>query len=472
MPFEALWMVIPWALVVIGTTAVVVAYRRGELSTALGITFVMATITRYGIPIAGSTIRFEQPAILILLALILMRDAGSLATVVRRSMPFVAFAMVYLGAHLLSSALIPPDPFESLKITVWLGISMLGGAVAAYLMYKSGGTVRLAPWVVGAALLHAAVGAAAVASQVILKTEWGVQHSDVLIGKAYGLALESNLFGILIAMALPFALLPAERGGLTVERGARASIVAVLAIGLGLAYSRGGLLAFAAAAVALTILAAARRPRRAAEWLRVGGAATITIIVAAAVIQGQNALAIAGARNTDNLVLVNVPTPAPRDPSGATPRPSASIDPAATPEIVGVGDTIAVRLRSIGTALEAFPAQPIIGHGTDSIGQRHEEVSCLCPMHISNLPVATLYEAGIVGAIGLGGFLLLVILGALRLRADAVLAAVVAMMVGYLVTDALRFGLNWIILGLVPGALAVDGLRRSRSTDQVATPDR
>ena len=132
-------MVIPWALVVIGTTAVVVAYRRGDLSAALGITFVMATITRFGIPIAGSTIRFEQPAILILFALILMRDAGSVAAVVRRSIPFVAFAAVYLGAHLLSSALIAPDRLESLKIAAWLGVSMLGGAVAAILAYGAAG---------------------------------------------------------------------------------------------------------------------------------------------------------------------------------------------------------------------------------------------------------------------------------------------------------------------------------------------
>src|SRR5687767_11267670 len=207
MPFEALWMVIPWALVVIGTTAVVVAYRRGDLSAALGITFVMATITRFGIPIAGSTIRFEQPAILILVALIVMRDAGSVAVVLRRSIPFVAFAAVYLGAHLLSSALFAPERLESLKIAAWLGVSMLGGAVAATLAYRSGGALRLAPWIVGAAMLHVAVATAAVASQVLFKTDWGVQHSDVLIGKAYGLALEANIYTILTAMAIPFTML-------------------------------------------------------------------------------------------------------------------------------------------------------------------------------------------------------------------------------------------------------------------------
>ena len=466
MPFEALWMVIPWALAVIGTSAVVVAYRRGDLSAALGITFVMATITRFGIPIAGSTIRFEQPAILILVALILMRDAGSVAVVVRRSLPFIAFAAIYLGAHLLSSALFAPERLESLKIAAWLGVSMLGGAVAAILAYRSAGAIRLAPWIVGAALLHVGVATAAVASQVLFKTDWGVQHSDVLIGKAYGLALEANLYTILIAMAIPFTMLGPEHGGLSVSRDRRALIIAALAIGLGLGYSRGGLFAFAAAITALLIVAAIRRPRWKIEWRRIAGTTAATLIVAVAVIQGQDALARAGARDTDNLILVDVPAPS-SDPS-ASPRPS----PSASPEVVGVGDTVAVRLRSIRIALGAFPAQPIIGHGTDSFKDRYREITCRCPMHISNLPVATLYEAGVVGAVGLGGFLLLVVLGAMRLRAAALLAAILAMLVGYLFTDALRFGLNWIILGLVPGLLALESARASPSADTAVTPPR
>ena len=468
MPFDALWMVVPWALVVIGTSAVVVAYRRGDFSAALGITFVMATVTRFGIPIAGSTIRFEQPAILILFALILMRDAGSVAVVVRRSIPFVAFAAVYLGAHLLSSALFAPERLESLKIAAWLGVSMLGGAVAAILAYRSVGAVRLAPWIVGAALLHVAVATAAVASQVVFKTDWGVQHSDVLIGKAYGLALEANLYTILIAMAIPFTMLGPEHGGLKVSRDVRALMIAALAIGLGLGYSRGGLFAFAAASAALLIVAAIRRPTWKIEWRRIAGTSAATLIVAVAVIQGQDALARAGARNTDNLILVDVPAPSPRDPS-VSPGPS----PSASPEVVGVGDTVAVRLRSIRIALGAFPAQPIIGHGTDAFKDRYREITCRCPMHISNLPVATLYEAGVVGAVGLGGFLLLVVMGAMRLRAAALLAAILAMLVGYLFTDALRFGLNWIILGLVPGLLAVESARRASPTsDTTVTPDR
>jgi hypothetical protein len=92
-------------------------------------------------------------------------------------------------------------------------------------------------------------------------------------------------------------------------------------------------------------------------------------------------------------------------------------------------------------------------------------------MHVSNLPVATLYEAGIVGAIGLGGFMSLVVLGAYRLRAATLLAAIVAMLVGYLFTDALRFGLNWIILGFVPALLALNSMRDPPSSDEAVTPD-
>jgi hypothetical protein len=77
-----------------------------------------------------------------------------------------------------------------------------------------------------------------------------------------------------------------------------------------------------------------------------------------------------------------------------------------------------------------------------------------------------------VGAAGLGGFLLLVVMGALRLRAAALLAAILAMLVGYLFTDALRFGLNWIIFGLVPGLLAVQSMRAPPSSDTTVPPGR
>ena len=459
MSADALLGAVPWAVIIIGTTAVVLAYQRGELSAALGITFVLASITRFGVPIAGSTLRFEQPAILILFGLILLRDAGSLATVARRSIWFIAFGAIYLGAHLLSSATIAIAPLESLKIAGWLAISMLGGAVAAVVAYRSGGVIRLAPWVVGAALLHIGVAIMAVTSQIVLDTNWGVQHDDVLIGKAQGLAHEANLFGILIAMSLPFAILPAESGGIAIGRAGRVAIIAALALGLGLGYSRGAFVAFAAAAVAIATLEVWRRGGTTRTVVKIAVPAALTLLVAAGTIQVQDAFARAGARDTNNLIVIDVPAPSPRESPQSTPD---AAEPSSTPEVVGTGDTVAVRMRSITAALDAFPDSPIIGHGTDAMRQAEIEITCQCPMHIGNLPVATIYEAGIVGTIGLVGLVVLVLLGAVRLSAVALFGAIIAMLVGYLVTDALRFGLNWILLGVIPGALAVVPPRRVR----------
>jgi hypothetical protein len=455
------WTAFPWVLLTVGTAAAVGSYLTGRFAQAVGILFVLASISRVTVPVAGSNLRLEQVAVILIAGLILVRERAALYGLIRRAwLPF-AFAVIYLVAHVAASATMAPQPLESLKIAAWLAISMGAGVIAAVVAFRARTLTALSGWILGAAALQVGVAAAAVTSQVLLDTEWGVQANDVLIGKAVGLSREANLFGILVAAALPFALLDPPDSW-RFWTGRQLALVVWLAIGLGLAYSRGSQIAFAATAVAMVLVLVwtdARRPRwrLRATSLRVVMQASLVLVVAVGVIQVQDTFARLGARDLENVVVVGdvpapSPTPRPTTSPGATPKPSAG--PSSPPEYIGTGDTVDLRVRNLRQALQEFPESPIIGLGTDSYGQRHTEPSCRCPAHISNLTVATLYEAGLLGFFGLAGLLVVTGIAVIRLRAWSFGAAIVALLIGFQFTDAFRFAGNWILLGTVLGAAA------------------
>lgn len=455
------WAAFPWVLLAVGTTAAVGSYLTGRFALAIGILFVLASMSRFTVPIAGSNLRLEQVAVILITTLILVRERAALFELIRRAWLPVTFAVIYLAAHVAASATMAAQPFESLKIAAWLSVSMAAGVIAAVVAFRARTLTALSGWILGAAALQVGVAAAAVTSQVLLGTEWGVQANDVLIGKAFGLSREANLFGILVATALPFAFLELP-DSLRFWPGRQLGLVVWLAIGLGLAHSRGSQIAFAVTAVVMVLILAwsdARRPR----WrlwtpsLRMVVQASLVLVVAIGVIQVQDTFARLGARGLENIVVVGdvpapSPTPHPTTSPGATPKPS--VGPSSPPEYIGTGDTVDLRVRNLRQALQEFPESPIIGLGTDSYGQRHREPSCRCPAHISNLTVATLYEAGLLGFAGLGGLLVVTGVAVIRLRAWSFGAAIVAMLVGFQFTDAFRFAGNWILLGTVLGAWA------------------
>lgn len=449
--WDLVWVVGAWTALVLGAIGAVAAYLRNHRGIAVGILVVLATVSRFGAPFGDATVRLEQAAILGVAVTILIVDRPAVRGAIGHSRVAVVAASLYLVAHVVASALFAPQPVESLRIAAWLAVSITGGAVVAVIVYRSAGRISLGPWLVGAAMAQVVIAVLAVASQVVFKTDWGVQSRDVLIGKAFGLSHEANLFGILIAVALPFAIFPSSAGGLDVARRPRILAGGVLTLGLGLSYSRGSLIAFGAA-IGLTLAVEywRRRPKRAA-W-RTAGLAVLILIGAVATMQGQDALARSGARDTTGLILVDVAAPDATPVESFPPGPSAG--PSHSPEIVGTGDTSTVRMRSIRGAMTSFVKQPLVGHGTDAYGQRHKEITCRCPAHISNLPVATLYESGLVGAFGLGTLILVVVVATVRLGATALTASILAMLIGYLFTDAMRFAISWMLIGAPLGAAA------------------
>ena len=464
MPLEvaAAWLVVLVAAGLCGIT-----YARGQWHLTAGILFAAASFSAITAPTPLGNVRPEQGALVLLSVAVLAtraRDIWALA----RAAPLVAgSAAIYLGANVASSLLFAQSPAESLKIAAWLALSMAAMVIVAVMVRDRGHDLDLPRWIVAAACIQTLVGLAAVASQAVFNTEWSVQTNDVLLGKTKGLSWEANLLAINLAMALAFVVLPRS---IRMSRGTRVLLVAWLGLGLGLAYSRGGLIALAVGVGIVTLALAWTGRQRIGSLFRrrlvpIGAMTAMALVIAVGTIQVQSALGRLGVGVTPDTVIVDegigdVPIPTER-PGGGDGQPS----PSASPRVryVGTGDTIEVRLRNIGIGLREIDESPLIGLGTDSFRQRHHEASCDCGAHIANLPFAAMYDSGAVGLIGLAGLLGSALWAAWRTGRWAYLAALIVMIVGYQITDAFRFASNWIILGVVFGVwLAGTGRTKSK----------
>lgn len=437
---------VPWLLLAIITGGVLFSYWRGSHSATVGLLFLAGAISSVTVPLAGSNLRLEMVAVIALGVIVLARER---AAVLSSAMAFrvpLALAALYLSAHIASSSLFAPDRLESLKIALWLGISILAAFVAAHLARQARtNRLNLGPWIVATAVLQVCVGLAAVASQALYGTTWGVMARDAVLGKVIGLSWEANILSINLAMALPFLIwVPREW---RIGGRSRAILVAVLAIGLGLAYSRGGILAIATAGATVVAIHLWRHRADVAsirrDLLLPGVQVVAVVLVALGTMRALDVAgaAIADARNT--AIISNDPRQVDED--GDEPTGAGEY------RFVGAGDTLSVRLRHMEIAVKEVVASPIIGLGTDSYRHEHIEPTCACPAFINNLTVATLYEAGVIGLVALSGLIAYIVVAAIRKDAFAYAAAIVAMVVGYQFTDAIRFESNWILMGVAFG---------------------
>lgn len=460
----AAWLVVIGAAVVCG-----LSYARGQWHVTLGVLFAVASFSVITARTPVGNVRPEQGAIIVLALTVLLPRLGDVWALVRAA-PIVALsAALYLGANVASSLLFARDPAESLKIAAWLALSMAAMVIAAILVRDRGHDLELPRWIVAAACIQTVVGLAAVTSQALFGTEWGVQSNDVLLGKTKGLSWEANILAINLAMALAFVILP---DAIRLSRRARILLLGWIAFGLGLAYSRGGLLALGVAIGAVILaLAWASRHRLYAlargRLLPIGGLSAMALVIALGTIQVQSTLGRLGVGVTPDTVIIDeelgdVPIPTASESGGSGPDPSAS------PHVryVGTGDTVAVRMRNVRIALAEFDRSPLIGLGTDSYRQRHREPSCECPAHIANLPFSALYDSGAVGLLGLVGLIASAIWAAWRTGRWAYLAALIVLIVGYQITDAFRFASNWILLGVVYGLWVGAPRRGEPAVDQ------
>jgi hypothetical protein len=167
--------------------------------------------------------------------------------------------------------------------------------------------------------------------------------------------------------------------------------------------------------------------------------------------------------------LATLPTggvPLPGGP-GSSLSPGSTLAPIPLPEWP---DTISQRLDRVAPALDDLATSPWIGLGASSFGQRHADFSQAGapPDHIAILVVALPYEAGVIGALFFSLAVALLLLALIRASrsgwatgfAAAYLAGIVSLLVAYQATNALVFGLNWLLAG---GALALAA--RTRDPD-------
>ena len=365
-------------LIVVVAVAVIVAVRRGRPSLALGILFAATSLSGITATFFEVGIRPEQPAILLVAALVAVRDREATLTVFRRARWPIAFAALFLAANVASAWLYAPDPVQSLKICVWLAISLLAALVAAVLVVASRrdegrDTERdIAWWIVASACLHAGAAVVQVGAEVLVQSDWGVLRSDVAIGKAFGLAWEPNLLAIQLAAAAMFLIDPRNRGRF--PPGIRVGSLALIAAGIALSLSRGGIVALGAGiAIFLLMAMVGGDRRRSAELKTIVLTSALVAVIAGGGYLGLSWLAAngvglrpgevaAGPVQPPGSLVPVAPRPSPAsttrpdrttDPLGPTPGVAASPSPAPAPPLptpgtrqVGAGDTIELRVRN------------------------------------------------------------------------------------------------------------------------------
>jgi hypothetical protein len=469
-----------WALTILVAAGCVWAVLAGRPDLALGSLFAAASFSGITAPIGSVGVRLEQPAVIAIAVVLAVRRPTAVLAVIRAARWPMALAAIYLAANIASAVLVSPDRTQSLKICLWLAISLLAACVAAVLIcdVRDGERDRrLIRWGVGAACVSALIAGVQVAAELWLGSDWGLIRGDAPIGKAAGLAWEPNLLAIGLAAILMFLLDSTTRRWFT--RRTRFGAIVLISAGIGLALSRGGIVALGVGVGALVLIGviAPRGTGLKKRSFALMGPASLAFAIAIGVYAGLVWLGAngVGVRTGEIVTTPSVPessliavAPSAR-PSGprATSAPGGTSTPVATPtpaprasvepvlRFNGASDTVGLRWRNLQTAILDGLTSPIIGLGPDTFGKRYLEPSCGCPAHIPNQLSATFYESGVVGLLSLGLLLGLVTVRAWQLRLTAYVASLVVLVVGYQFTDALRFASNWVLIGATIGLIVV-----------------
>jgi hypothetical protein len=430
-------------------------------TAVFGIIFLLASLSRFTVELPFGTMRMEHPAIAFAALALLSDRRGRLDRPRRSELTIVGLLGGYLAVLAVSSTFAAPEPVASLRIVAWTAISLVGGVVAYFLLRTE--PVRAEGWYRGSAFLLACagIGIAAWYSAQGPSDIPGMSAPMLPWRKVGAYAWEPNLYASFLAAMAPFAV---ER--LRQRQTVRDAVVAaVILFAIGLGVTRGAYLGLVAGFAVYGILLIRRRaigPR----VLPFGVSSLATL--AGVLLSG----AILATPPTGGVPLPgHVPpiggVPLPGGPtSSAAPGPVATLAPTPLPE---TSDTISHRLERVAPALDDLATSPWIGLGAASFGQRHADSSQGgAPDHIAILVVALFYEAGILGALFFSlavGLLLLALIRASRSGwamglAGAYLAAIVTLLVAYQATNALVFGLNWLLGG---AALALAA--RTRDAD-------
>jgi hypothetical protein len=421
-------------------------------SVAFGILFLLAAVSRFTIELPFGTMRMDHPAIAFTALALLVDRRGPLYRLTRpRRSELVILGLLcgYLAVLAVSSVFVAPQPVASLRIVAWTAISLVGGVVAYVLLRAE--PVRAEGWYRGSAFLFACAG-------IIVAALYWVQGPSEIPGlssgllpwrKVYAFAWEPNIYASFLAAMAPFAV---ER--LRQRQTIRDAVVAaVILFAIGFGVTRGAYLGLVAGFLVYGVVLL---------WRRQIGPRIMPIFALFS-------LATVAGVLLSGLILA---TPLGTPPAGGVQGgPGSSLSPGSTlapSPLPPWPDTISQRLKVVAPALNDLASSPWIGLGASSFGQRHLDFSQAGapPDHIAILVVALPYEAGIIGALFFGLAVALLLLALIRASqsgwatgfAAAYLAAIVSLLVAYQATNAIVFGLNWLLAGaaLALAARALD----------------
>jgi hypothetical protein len=392
---------------------------------AVGITFLLAALSRIPIELPLGTMRLEQPALAALIALTIWHRRSLDLPPLRPLLPLICAGLVYLGALTASSALVADDPAASLRLVAWTALSMAGGLAAALILAGRAG--RAMAWFSGAAGALATVGLLSGVGYVLFAvgSPW-ILGAGTVMPRVSAFVLEPNLYASLLAATIPLAL---ERWRARPSVWAL-TIALMLLLAVGLGVTRAAYIGLFAGLLAYFGLLLWRSRDR--EGLK---AVAVLVVLAG----GAGLLMPKLLLDTSHAGLL-------------VQRPSGWGTLPANP--VGQLETLDYRMERVRIGLDEWSASPWIGRGAFSYGQRHFE-SGGAPDTIAVWPVAALHDGGLIG---LAGLLALIGLAGIRLwraaadpargpTATAFAAAGIVLLVAYLATTALHFAITWLIFG-------------------------
>ena len=435
---------------------------------AFGVIFFLASVSRFTVELPFGTMRMEHPAIAFATLALVVDRRGALyrrQRLRRSEVAILGLLCGYLAVLVVSSAVAAPQPLASLRIVAWTAISLVGGAVSYVLLRPA--PLGAERWFRISGVLLALAGIGIAAWYYIYRPSDipGMTAPTMPWRKVAAYAWEANLYASFLAAMAPFA---AER--LRQSRSARdIATVAVILFAMGLGVTRGAYLGLVAGIVAYGGLLLWRRAlgRESLPAFAVSALATLAGLFLSGAILA-TPLATPGAPTP--IAPVQTPVGSNIGPAPSATGPSPTVVPTVATPLPETPDTIQHRLDRVAPALKDLATSPWIGLGAASFGQRHADSSQGgAPDHIAILIVALVYEAGIIGALFFSlavGLLLLALVRASRSDwavglAAAYLAAIVTLLVAYQATNALVFGLNWMVGG---AALALAARTRDPDT--------
>lgn len=433
---------------------------------ALSVLAFLAWSSRATVEVGSVNVRVEQPAVLLLGAYLLATRIGLVRALLNRYRFLVAGLGIWMGAALASSLLLAPEPVASLRIVTWWALSLCAAGVAASLAVRVSRVDQLIGALVGVAAIHVAIAALAGVSGRVLGVEWGgFGWTGAGYGfRANGLAWEPNIFASGAAMVIPLACYRYLRTGRALDLLA----LAVLGFGVWVSLTRTVWVALAIGVAVYGLLLFVRQRSAARAWAPQLAIGVLALFVGT----GIGGLFTASLSTTDpGLLAVRPPEaaagelpplPTPARPEEPTPAPTAAPTGArpSAPPLIPVDltstDNLAFRLVRLRQAVEDVSRSPWIGLGANSFGQRHADPSQnFRPDYLGMLPFTVLYDAGMVGLIGFATFFIGLLGALLRWGSGHLSAAFIAsmtiMLASYVMTDALRFATNWLIIGVALG---------------------